>query len=51
MLGVYVVNCHPIKSDMSVAAPKQQAKSPIQLDILIICRKIGQNSVGRFYRW
>jgi putative DNA methylase len=30
---------------MSVAAPKSQAKEPIQLDIVIVCRK--QNGDGR----
>ena len=34
-----VVNCHPVKAEMSVATPKSQAKEPIQLDIIIICRK------------
>lgn len=34
-----IINVHPIKSEMSVAAPKVQAKSPIQLDIIIVCKK------------
>jgi putative DNA methylase len=34
-----VVNSHPVKSEMSVAAPKSQAKEPIQLDIILVCRK------------
>ncbi len=29
----------PIKSEMSVAIPKLQAKEPISLDIVIVCRK------------
>lgn len=33
------VRCHPVKSEMSVAAPKSQARQPIDLDILIVCRK------------
>lgn len=37
--GFVVVNAHPIKSEMSVAIPKSQAKEPIQLDIILICRK------------
>jgi putative DNA methylase len=37
--GFSVVNAHPVKSEMSVAAPKAQAKSPIQLDVLVVCRK------------
>lgn len=30
---------HPIKAEMSVAMPKLQAKEPIDLDIILICRK------------
>lgn len=41
--GFYIVNAHPLKSEMSVATPKAQAKEPIQLDIAIVCRK---NSVS-----
>jgi len=37
--GFVVVNAHPVKSEMSVAAPKAQAKEPIQLDVIVICRK------------
>ncbi len=37
--GFSLVNCHPMKSEMSVAAPKSQAKEPIQLDIVLVCRK------------
>ena len=37
--GFVIVNAHPVKSEMSVATPKLQAKDPIQLDIIIICRK------------
>jgi len=37
--GFSLVNCHPVKSEMSVAAPKTQAKEPIQLDIVMVCRK------------
>jgi putative DNA methylase len=42
--GFTVVNSHPVKAEMSVAAPKSQAKEPIQLDIIIVCRK--QNASG-----
>ena len=31
--------CHPVKAEMSVAAPKRQAKSPINFDIIMVCRK------------
>jgi len=37
--GFVVVNSHPVKSEMSVATPKAQAKEPIQLDIIIVCKK------------
>jgi putative DNA methylase len=34
-----VLNTHPVKSEMSVATPKSQASEPIQLDIIVVCRK------------
>ena len=34
-----MVNSQPVKAEMSVATPKSQAKEPIQLDIIIVCRK------------
>jgi putative DNA methylase len=37
--GFVVVNSHPVKAEMSVAAPKSLAKDPIQLDIIVVCRK------------
>ena len=37
--GFIVVNSQPVKAEMSVATPKSQAKEPIQLDIIIVCRK------------
>ncbi len=37
--GFQIVNAQPVKSEMSVATPKAQAKDPIQLDIIIVCRK------------
>jgi putative DNA methylase len=37
--GFSVVNAHPVKSEMSGATPKSQASEPIQLDIVIVCRK------------
>lgn len=38
--GFVVVNSHPVKGEMSVAAPKVQAKEPIQVDIVLVCRKL-----------
>ena len=37
--GFVVVAVHPIKAEMSVAAPKSQAKEPIDYDIIVVCRK------------
>lgn len=37
--GFVIVATHPIKAEMSVATPKQQAKEPIDLDIILACRK------------
>jgi len=37
--GLVVTASQPIKAEMSVAMPKQQAKEPIDLDIVVVCRK------------
>ncbi len=37
--GFYVVRVHPVKSEMSIAMPKHQAKEPITFDIVLVCRK------------
>ena len=37
--GFSIVNAHPVKAEMSVAAPKSQAKEPIQLDVILVCVK------------
>jgi len=37
--GFVVVNSQPVKAEMSVATPKSAAKEPIQLDIIVVCRK------------
>lgn len=37
--GFVVVNSQPVKAEMSGATPKSQAKVPIQLDIIVVCRK------------
>lgn len=46
--GFMVVNAHPVKSEMSGATPKSQATEPIQLDIIIVCRKIVSNEVRNY---
>jgi putative DNA methylase len=37
--GFSVINAHPVKAEMSVATPKSQASEPIQLDIILVCKK------------
>lgn len=37
--GFICTQAYPIKSEMSVSMPLQQAKSPIHLDLIFICRK------------
>ena len=37
--GFTIVAAHPIKAEMSVAMPKHQARDPIDLDIILVCRK------------
>ena len=37
--GFHIKVCHPVKAEMSVAAPKRQAKAPINFDIIMVCRK------------
>ncbi len=38
--GFYVVAAHPIRSEMSTATPLSQAKDPIGLDMIFVCRKL-----------
>lgn len=44
--GFAIVAAHPIKAEMSVAMPKNQAKEPIDLDIILVCRKRENVQVG-----
>ena len=37
--GFSLVQAQPVKAEMSVAAPKNKAKEPIDLDILMVCKK------------
>lgn len=41
--GFCFVAAQPVKSELSAAAPKQQAKEPIDLDIILVCRKIEED--------
>jgi adenine-specific DNA methylase len=38
--GLRITAAHPIKAEMSVAQPKMLAKEPIDLDIILVCRKL-----------
>jgi len=37
--GFTFVASQPVKAEMSVAAPKTQAKEPIDIDVLLVCRR------------
>jgi adenine-specific DNA methylase len=37
--GFAIVAAHPMKAEMSVATPKHQAAEPIDLDMILVCRK------------
>lgn len=41
--GFTIVQSQLVKAEMSVAAPKSQAKEPIDLDVLVVCRKRGSD--------
>ena len=42
--GFSFVQSQPVKSEMSVAAPKNLAREPIDLDILLVCRRREEDS-------
>ncbi len=37
--GFRFVEAHPVKAELSLATPKSQTKEPIDIDILLVCRK------------
>jgi len=46
--GFVCIQSYPIKAEMSVSVPLKQAKSPIHLDLIVICKKESQsNSLQR----
>lgn len=45
--GFRVVQSQPVKAEMSVAAPKSQAKEPIDIDVLLVCRKAAADARQR----
>ena len=42
--GFLITAAHPIKAEMAVAVPKSQAREPIDLDVILVCRK--RNMMG-----
>ena len=46
--GFGISAAQPMKAEMSVAMPKHQAKEPIDLDIILVCRK---RSALKKHRW
>ena len=40
-----VVSSHPVKAEMSVAAPKTSSCKPINLDAILVCKKTDENTV------
>jgi adenine-specific DNA methylase len=44
--GFRIVAVHPMKAEMSVAMPKHQASEPIDLDVILVCRKRGEAASG-----
>ncbi len=45
--GFGITAAHPVKAEMSVGIPKQKAKEPIDLDIILVCRKRTSVTVRR----
>lgn len=43
-----ITAAYPIKAEMSVAMPKHQAREPINLDIILVCRKRSRLSPRRW---
>lgn len=44
--GFACVQCYPIKAEMNVSIPLQQAKSPIHLDLILVCREDSPKKPG-----
>lgn len=49
--GFTITAAHPIKAEMSLAMPKQQAKEPIDLDIILVCRKAKALAASQARPW
>lgn len=48
--GFNIVAAHPVKAEMSVSTPKSAAKEPINLDIILICKKQNESSIIKYNR-
>jgi adenine-specific DNA methylase len=46
--GFGISAVHPIKAELSVAMPKLQSKEPIDLDIILVCRKRSHMTAHRW---
>jgi hypothetical protein len=44
--GFFCAQAYPIKAEMSVAMPLKQSKSPIHLDLILVCRRDGFVATG-----
>ncbi len=38
--GFYITHTQPVKAEMTVSVPIQQSKSPVQFDLILVCRKM-----------
>lgn len=45
--GFVVTACHPVKSELSLGTPKSQAKEPIDVDVVFVCRSRGDDPLSR----
>ena len=45
--GFVCTQAYPIKAEMSVSMPLQQAKSPIHLDLILVCRRDIWDTMGQ----
>lgn len=45
--GLEVVATHPVKAEMALSVPKQQAKEPINLDLIVVCKHEDREAAER----
>ncbi|MDA9778776.1 DNA methyltransferase [Rubripirellula sp.] len=46
--GFFIQSSYPVKAEMSVASPKSGNKNPINIDALLVCKKIGKQQPIRW---